>query len=177
MDGYIAQILFFAGNFAPKNWAFCSGQIISIASNTALFSLLGTTYGGNGSTTFGLPDFRGRVPMGYGQGPGLYPVQLGEKQGSPTVTLTTANMPAHIHNGSVSVATASTNGSEASPVGNIFATAAANAYTSNANANGYLAGATLNLGQAGSSQPFSIQQPTLCVNFIICLYGAYPSRN
>src|SRR6188768_3694227 len=87
----------FAGNFAPRNWAFCQGQILSIAQNTALFSLLGTTYGGNGQTTFALPDFRGRVAVGTGQGPGLANITLGELSGSPTVTLTINNMPAHNH--------------------------------------------------------------------------------
>src|SRR6188768_4319530 len=87
----------FAGNFAPRNWAFCQGQILSIAQNTALFSLLGTTYGGNGQTTFALPDFRGRVAVGTGQGPGLSNITLGEVSGTPTVTLTSQQMPIHSH--------------------------------------------------------------------------------
>jgi microcystin-dependent protein len=175
MEGYIAQILFFAGNFPPKYWAFCEGQLLSIASNTALFSLLGTTYGGNGTTTFGLPDFRGRVPVGMGTGPGLPTIALGQAFGSPTATLTTSQMPSHIHSASAAVAVASTNGNSASPVGNIFAATAANAFAPAAN--GSAAAGSLTLGIAGGNQPFSIQQPTLAVNFVICLYGIYPSRN
>lgn len=175
MEGYMATILFFGGNFAPKNWAFCNGQVISISSNTALFSLLGTTYGGDGRTTFALPDFRGRVPVGMGNGPGLPGIDLGQPAGSPTVTLTVNQMPAHTHGATAAVAAASTNGSSAAPTGNIFAASSANAYgpTSNANA----AGTGLTLASAGGSQPFSIQQPTLCVSFIICMYGIYPARN
>src|SRR6187551_745598 len=97
MDGYIAQILFFAGNFAPRNWAFCAGQLLSIASNTALFSLIGTTYGGNGTTTFALPDFRGRTAVGTGQGPGLANITLGEVAGAATTTLLVTQIPAHTH--------------------------------------------------------------------------------
>jgi microcystin-dependent protein len=175
MEGYIAQILFFAGNFPPKYWAFCDGQILSIASNTALFSLIGTMYGGNGTTTFALPDFRGRVPMGMGQGPGLPNINQGQFLGAPTATLTTAQMPVHTHVASASVAVASTNGNFASPVGNIFATSAANAY--GPAATGAAAGTTLTLANTGGNQPFSVQQPTLAVNFVICLNGIFPSRN
>ena len=97
MEGTIAEIRMFAGNFAPRNWAFCAGQTMAIASNTALFSLLGTTYGGNGQTTFALPDLRGRVPVGTGQGPGLSYISLGEVAGAATHTLTSTEMPAHTH--------------------------------------------------------------------------------
>src|SRR5215210_2000666 len=97
MEGYIAEIRLFAGNFAPRGWAFCSGQILSIAQNTALFSLLGTTFGGNGQTTFALPDLRGRVAVGPGQGPGLPAVNLGQVSGEPTHTLIITEMPAHNH--------------------------------------------------------------------------------
>ena len=96
-DPYIGEIILFAGNFAPRGWAFCQGQILSIAQNTALFSILGTTYGGNGQTTFALPDLRGRVPVGTGQGPGLPSVNLGEQAGEPAHTLIATEMPAHNH--------------------------------------------------------------------------------
>jgi microcystin-dependent protein len=175
MEGYIAQILFFAGDFAPRFWAFCEGQLLPISSNQALFSLLGTTFGGNGTTNFALPDFRGRVPVGFGTGPGLPNISLGHAFGSPSATLTTAQMPPHTHGASAAVAVASTNGSSASPVGNLFATTAANAFASTSN--GSAATGTLALGAAGGSQPFSIEQPTLAVNFVICLSGFYPSRN
>ena len=94
---FIGQITLFAGNFAPRGWAFCNGQLLSIAQNTALFSILGTTYGGNGQTTFALPDLRGRVPVHAGQGPGLSNYDLGQQGGAESVTLTTAQMPAHTH--------------------------------------------------------------------------------
>ncbi|MBV9786660.1 MAG: tail fiber protein, partial [Chloroflexi bacterium] len=97
MEGYIAEIRLFAGNFAPRGWAFCNGQILSIAQNTALFSLLGTTFGGNGQTTFALPDLRGRVAVSPGQGPGLPAVNLGQMAGEPTHTLIITEMPAHNH--------------------------------------------------------------------------------
>src|SRR6476660_4017904 len=97
MEGTIAEIRLFAGNFAPRSWAFCAGQILSIAQNTALFALLGTTYGGNGQTTFALPDFRGRIAVGTGSGPGLPIMDLGEVAGEPTHTLITTEMPAHNH--------------------------------------------------------------------------------
>src|SRR3954468_23228168 len=96
-EPFLGEIRMFGGNFAPRGWAFCNGQILSIAQNTALFSLLGTTYGGNGQTTFGLPDLRGRVAVSAGQGPGLSNYSLGELAGSESVTLTSANMPAHNH--------------------------------------------------------------------------------
>src|SRR5436853_7748499 len=96
-EPFIAEIVMFAGNFAPRGWAFCQGQILAIAQNTALFSLLGTTYGGNGQTTFALPDLRGRVPNSAGQGPGLQNFDLGEVGGVETVTLQVTEMPAHTH--------------------------------------------------------------------------------
>ena len=99
MEDYIGIIKLFAGNFAPRAWAFCDGQLLSINQNTALFSILGTTYGGDGRTTFGLPDLRGRVPMHAGSGPGLSPRRLGEKGGAENTTLTASNLPAHSQTG------------------------------------------------------------------------------
>src|SRR5438105_10342167 len=96
-EPFLGQIMLFGGNFAPRGWAFCNGQIMSIAQNTALFSLLGTTYGGDGITTFALPDLRGRAPVGQGQGPGLSNITLGEASGTESITLTIANMPGHNH--------------------------------------------------------------------------------
>src|SRR5687767_4659649 len=107
-EPFIAQITLFAGNFAPRGWAFCQGQILSIAQNTALFSLLGTTYGGDGQTTFALPDLRGRVPVGTGQGPGLSPYQAGQKSGVENTTLLSTQMPAHVHTANTTVTPAST---------------------------------------------------------------------
>ncbi len=175
MEGTIAQILFFAGTFAPKNWAFCNGQLISIASNTALFSLLGTQYGGDGRTTFALPDFRGRVPVGVGQGPGLSPVVIGEMSGSETRTMIITEMPSHTHTASVSVGVAGSNADSDSPVGNVFAVPSSDSFGTAANATA--TGTSLTLNPAGNGLPFSIVQPYLAVNYVICQFGVFPARN
>ncbi|MDQ3278661.1 MAG: tail fiber protein [Bacteroidota bacterium] len=178
MEGYIAQIILFAGNFAPRGWAFCQGQLLSIAQNTALFALLGTTYGGNGQTTFALPDLRGRVPVGPGQGPGLSIINLGQVGGTETTTLLTTNMPAHNHTVSVTPRAVSDAGDTSDPT---------NAYPANSGAldREYKASgtfvnmgaATATSGIAGGSQPFSIRNPYLGMNYIICMEGIFPSRN
>ena len=180
MEGTIGEIRMFAGNFAPRTWAFCSNQLMPIAQNTALFSILGTTYGGNGQTTFALPDFRGRVAVGTGQGPGLANITLGQLSGTTSVTLTTGNMPAHTHplTGTVS------------PQGNQGATglsndpsnrrlAGTNIFTGAATDLATMAPAvsTLAIGVTGGSQPFSIMPPYLGMNYIICLFGIFPSRD
>jgi microcystin-dependent protein len=177
MEGYIAQIIMFAGNFAPANWAFCQGQLMSIAQNTALFSLLGTTYGGDGQTTFALPDFRGRIPVGSGSG-ALGSFTLGEIAGSPSVTVTNASMPSHTHPvGAASLKASSQSGNLATPIGNAFATTNNNFYAPVATANDFFGGATGTAGIAGGSQPFDNHMPYLGVNYVICLFGIYPSRN
>ena len=166
----------FAGNFAPRGWAFCQGQILSIAQNTALFSLLGTTYGGNGQTTFALPDLRGRVPVGTGQGPGLPSVDLGEVAGEPTHTLITTEMPAHNHAGQA--AGHSDPGTSSSPGGGTWATSTSrdNMYI-NSPPNSPMAANTVTVGVSGGSQPHNNMQPYLGMNFIIAIEGIYPSRN
>jgi microcystin-dependent protein len=181
MEGTIAEIRMFAGNFSPRNWAFCQGQILSIAQNTALFSLLGTTYGGNGQTTFALPDFRGRVAVGTGQGPGLPNVVLGEVSGSPTATLTINNMPAHNHtlSGGVSMQANNDTAGLTDDATNKRLGASGNIFTA---ANGDLVNmaplaSTLAVGNAGGSQPFNLMQPYLGMNHIICMFGIFPSRN
>ena len=177
----MAEIRMFAGNFAPRNWAFCQGQILSIAQNTALFSLLGTTYGGNGQTTFALPDFRGRVPVGTGQGPGLPAVNLGEISGSPTHTLIITEMPAHNHTIQVQLKGTSVTANLGTPDNVIFATND-NLSIYSRNVSGIdlafnPAAVSATVGIAGGSQPFSIMQPYLGMNFIIAVQGVYPSRN
>ena len=181
MEGYIAEIRMFAGNFAPRNWAFCQGQILSIAQNTALFSLLGTTYGGNGQTTFALPDLRGRVPVGTGQGPGLPSMNLGEVSGSPTNTLLINNLPAHNH-----TLNASGNGPTLNTAaGNLLASQSRsnggtmpNVYAPTANVNPIpLPMSSSAIGVTGGSQPVNNMQPYLGMNYIICLFGIFPSRN
>lgn len=173
MEGYLAQILFFAGNFAPRGWAFCQGQILSIAQNTALFSLLGTTYGGNGQTTFALPDFRGRIAVGTGQGPGLSGINLGEMAGTETTTLNITQIPAHTHTLSASTAA----GDASVPTNALLAnTGALDKEYKAATASDTPMHAT-GIGMTGGSQPFSIRNPYLGMNFIICMEGIYPSRN
>lgn len=192
MEGTIGEIRMFAGNFAPRNWAFCAGQLISIASNTALFSILGTTYGGNGQSTFGLPDLRSRVPVGAGQGPGLTMITLGEVSGTETVTLLTTQMPAHTHTatavitGSVTPRCLEDTGFGNTPSGAFPANSAGSTatYTSGAQTPDAVMGtspitasANITIGIAGNSQPVPIRNPYLGMNYIICLYGIFPSRN
>ncbi len=182
MEGYIAEIRMFAGNFAPRNWAFCHGQILSIAQNTALFSLLGTTYGGNGQTTFALPDLRGRVSVGTGQGPGLSDYQLGQVSGAENTTILVTNMPAHTHgfSANASMACQTGAGTADSPASNIPAGSASDEnYAAAAATNATMAPFTVSgtTANAGGSQPFSNVQPCLTMNYIICLFGIFPSRN
>jgi microcystin-dependent protein len=175
-EPFLAEIVMFAGNFAPRGWAFCQGQILSIAQNTALFSLLGTTFGGNGQTTFALPDLRGRVPVGTGQGPGLPRVDLGQVAGEPTHTLIITEMPAHNH--SAQAAGNSNAGNSTNPSGNTWASSTNrdNVYV-NAAPNGPMASNTVTVGISGGSQPHNNMQPYLGINFIIAIEGIYPSRN
>ena len=186
MEGMIGEIRMFAGNFAPKSWAFCSGQILSISSNTALFSILGTYYGGNGTTTFALPDLRGRMAVGQGNGPGLSPMALGQKSGVETVTLTSANMPAHTHVGAGNFSgswkmPASSDSGGTTPTGNIIASPSNNMFdtgTDTALAASPISGSlTATIASNGGGYPFSVLGPYIAVNYVICQYGVYPSRN
>ena len=177
MEGYIASILLFGGNFAPNGWALCQGQILTIAQNTALFSLLGTTYGGNGQTTFALPDFRSRVAIGNGQGPGLSDYVLGEQAGSESTTLTTNNLPLHTHTITPQIKTASSNATSEDPNGNILATNDGNICAAPNTTNGNMAAGTITLANSGSTIPISLRQPYLGMNYIVCLYGIFPSRS
>ena len=208
MEEYLAIIKIFAGNFAPRGFALCHGQVLAIATNTALFSLLGTTYGGDGQTTFALPNLQGRVPVGAGQGLGLSIYDLGEASGTENTTLTIINMPIHNHTavftptggGSGSAVTLMASNKEATQ--SIPGTAGANTlaapyYPDAPGAvNGYvndsaptiplvgisgggggITGGSVTVGVSGGSQPFSILQPYLAVNYIICTEGIFPSRN
>jgi microcystin-dependent protein len=162
----------FAGTFAPRNWAFCQGQIMSISQNTALFSILGTTYGGNGQTTFALPDLRGRIPIGTGNGPGLTPVVLGEVIGSESVTMTINQLPGHAHPFAVPANNGESGG--AKPSGAFLGKSDQNIYAPATDGTAMGAG---NTGLAGGSQPIPIIQPVLGMNYVICLFGIFPSRN
>lgn len=180
MEGTMSEIRFFAGNFAPKYWSYCNGQLLAINTNTALFSLLGTTYGGNGQTTFGLPDFRSRIPVGTGNGPGLTQITLGEMAGTPTQTILLTNMPAHNHPGQcpIAVPAFSESGSSSDPAGAILASKNG-LYKTGTTPDSALApiGGAVVVSPAGGTQPISMEQPYLGMNVIICVYGIYPSRN
>ena len=173
-DVFVGQILLVPYNFAPRNYAFCQGQVLPIAQNTALFSLLGTTYGGNGQTTFALPDLRGRVPLGFGQGPGLSDRILGETAGQVTVQLQPGEIPAHQH--SIQDSAAPFPAVVGSPAGNSPGqpVAGTNVYvggTPNVQMN---AGA---LAQAGGNQGHNNLMPTLTLNWVIALSGIFPPRS
>lgn len=170
---FIASIIMFGGNFAPRGWAFCNGQLLSIAQNTALFSILGTTYGGNGQTTFALPDLRGRVPLHHGQGPGLSSYSLGQQAGSETETLTTNQMPAHQH--SFTIVANNAEGGQTKAAGRYLGKSDAAIYAPTTDNTAM--GAQPPTSIVGGNQPFEIVQPYLCVSFIIALEGIFPSRN
>jgi len=166
MDPFLGQIILFAGNFAPRGWSLCEGQLLSINANQALFSILGTTYGGDGRTTFALPDLRGRVPVSQGNGAGLSDYRLGEKGGSEQNTITINEMPAHTHNVSIPGSTAPADESQGF-------LAAANIYAEDKNAT-Y---PNVTLLNNGGQQPINNMQPWLALNYIIAMQGVFPSRN
>ena len=189
-EPFLGMIITVPYNFAPQGWAFCAGQLLPISQNTALFALIGTTFGGDGVTTFALPDLRSRVPAGSGQGPGLSNYDLGEIGGTENVTLTISQMPAHNHVITLNNLTATANarntaGNSQSPVGNVPAAEAAGvtATYSNAPANATMAsGAVTVTGTAtasvtGSNLPLPVLSPFLTVNYCIALQGIFPSRN
>ena len=178
----IGEIRMFGGTFEPRGFATCDGRLLSIAENTALFSILGTTYGGNGQTTFGVPDLRGRFPMHAGTGPGLSNRALGEAGGTESVTMATAQMPSHQHSYSANVTPAGRGdaGSLDAPATAIFAGSATDEnYAPLASANGTMAPIVLAgpTGPTGGGQPVSVMQPMLAINFIIALEGIFPSRS
>lgn len=183
MDGYISEIRMFAGNFAPFSWAFCHGQLLPIAQYTALFALVGTTYGGDGQVTFGLPDLRSRVPIHTGTGPGLSTYVLGQMGGSENITLTALNVGGHSHavTGNAGVAAAAGDGQTAAAVNNfpagngdpIYSTTTDNSDMAPAS----LAGISVAVQTPNGLTPISTIQPYQAMNFIICLEGIFPSRN
>lgn len=181
MEPFISQIFIMACNFAPRGFAACDGQLLPISSNTALFSLVGTIYGGDGRTTLGLPELRGRSPIHFGTGPGLQTIRQGQKSGAPTTTLSIINMPPHNHASSMRVAASSgtvsgvasgnylassTRGGAVVP--DIYATPAGG---------GALAGDAIQMGMTGQGQSFNNYQPYQAVMYCIALQGIFPSRN
>ncbi len=195
MEGTIGEIRGFAGNFAPRAWAYCQGQLLSINANQALFSILGTTYGGDGRTSFGLPDLRGRTPVSQGTGPGLSTHKLGARSGAEYNYLTQNQMPAHTHSATwtetasiVSIGASTSDATEAEPGATLtlgVADAGGNSaiYTTGNNdvtlkAGGSVSVAgTVTVGMSGASQAVPNMQPYLVINWIICLQGVFPSRS
>ncbi len=197
-DGFIGEIRMFAGNFVPRGWAFCDGQILAISSNTALFSIIGTQYGGDGRTTFQLPDLRGRSAMGAGLGPGLTPRTQGQSLGSENVVLNNLNLPSHTHEalvtggGATSSVLLSTDTAvrETPETGDVPAVAnygpglSATKVKSFGPADNTVNGQTttvtppgVSIGLTGGGQGFNIVHPSTVVRYIICMYGIFPSRN
>lgn len=195
MEPYIGEIKLFGFYFNPRGYLLCQGQLLNIAQNTALFSLLGTNYGGNGQTTFGIPDLRGRSAIGQGQGGGLQNYAIGQVGGTENTTLTLANMPAHTHTATATTTATATStlygeggvGDKLSPAGNLSA-ALQNAfkapqstdnvaYSSEAIATTVNATTSVQVGITGSSLPFSILNPYLTLNYSIATEGIFPSRN
>jgi microcystin-dependent protein len=179
-EPFLGEIRMFAGDFNPKAWALCNGQLLAIAQNQALFSLLGTTYGGNGVTTFALPDLRGRLPMHFGNGQGLSNYTLGQRTGTEAVTLTAAQIPAHAHNLTPSCNNDVANTDSQSPVGAFPAVQDGNAggfamYATTAQGNSKMLQTPT--GSTGGNQPHDNRQPSLVLTFIICIQGLFPSRN
>ena len=174
-EPFVAEIRIFAGNFAPRGWAFCDGQLLPISQNTALFSLIGTTYGGDGRTTTALPNLKGRLPMHPGRGPGLTSRRLGQRGGVEMVTLSEAQMPNHNHSMMGDNAPASTNAAAADGTSSLARSAGGFAYQSDSNSLVSLNDGAL--ANTGGSQAHNNMQPYLVLNFIIALVGLYPSRS
>lgn len=175
-DPFVAEIRIFPFNFAPKGWAFCDGQILPLSQNTALFSLLGTSYGGNGQSNFALPNLQGRLTMSQGQGPGLSPRDLGETGGQDSVTLLATEMPAHTHQLMATAATTSP-----SPAGNSISQGVSATNTAvpeyRSSPTNTVAMAAQAVAAAGGSQPHNNLPPYLTMNFCIALQGVYPPRS
>lgn len=178
MDAYVGEIRAVGFNYAPYNWAFCAGQLLPINQYSALYSLLGTVYGGDGRTTFALPNLCGQAIVQPGQGPGLSLYVQGQRTGSETQTLTPPQMPAHVHGLGGAFLAQSAEGDKTDPTGNFPATTAERQYSEGSSgstmAADMLKGAA---GAAGGNQPHSNLMPSLTINYIICLVGEYPPRS
>ena len=184
MEPFLAQIMMFGGNFAIRGWSLCDGQLLPISSNTALFSLLGTTFGGDGRTTFALPDLRGRVAIHPGNGPGVSLYRWGEKGGQETVTLNQTQIPSHSHSATLKVNSAPATFSTPTADSSIAAPGASDGRTTNPTFGFDNAAPNVNLnsgsivgGDTGGNQSHNNLQPFLGIYHLICLTGVYPSRN
>lgn len=180
-EPFIGEIKIFGFNFAPQSYQLCIGQILPIAQNAALFSLLGTTYGGNGQSNFALPDLRGRMPIGQGQGPGLPSYTMGQVSGTTNITLSTANLPAHTHPGaglSINIPVSTGGPDTASPEGAFLADTGVEIFSSLSSAGKNYGASTVsgNTGITGASTPVSIMNPYLVINYSIATQGIFPSR-
>lgn len=179
MEAILGSVTMFGGNFAPRGWALCQGQLLSISQNTALFSLLGTYYGGDGRTTFGLPDLRGRAVVGVGQGPGLSNYDIGESGGTEGTTLIGQQLAIHVHPMAARLTSkASTTSDAPSPVGNVYATPSGGdpLYSTSPSVNMLSYVGTVTTQPAGNSFPFSNLHPLLVINYILCMQGVFPQR-
>ncbi len=175
-EPYTGEIRMFGGSYAPRNWALCTGTIMSISNNNALYSLLGTNFGGDGRTTFGLPDMRGRIPVNQGAGPGLTPRFIGHQLGIENVTLTNNEMPTHNHK----LQASTTDATSSNPSGDVLASQSDGDFPYVPDPQDPTRLQTMNsetVAQAGESRPHTNMMPYQCVSFIICLNGIYPSRN
>ncbi|MDX6183219.1 tail fiber protein [Flavobacterium sp. Fl-77] len=179
MEGTIGEIRIFAGNFAPLAWSFCDGSTLSISGNEALYTLIGTTYGGDGVQTFKVPDLRSRIPVGTGQGPGLPQMILGQVGGAETAVMSSNQMPAHTHmgTGTVSIPAYSLADTAGSPTNAELAGLTGAYSTETADTSLKPETSTVNLAAAGQGIPFSIIQPYTSANYIICVEGIFPTRN
>ena len=174
-EPFTAEIRIFAGNFAPRSWAFCDGQLMPISQYTALFSLVGTTYGGDGRTTFGIPNLQGRAPMHPGRGPGLTARRLGQREGVETVQLVESQIPQHTH---TSIVTVENGGTSITPEGLYSGESSGdNIYQEEANSSNLVQMKPDSLAHVGGGQPHNNIQPYLAMNFIIALNGIYPERS
>lgn len=170
-EPFLGEIRIFALNFEPRGWATCDGRLLPISANTALFSILGTTFGGDGRTTFGLPNLQGRIPIGAGSGLGLTPRNLGGTGGTESVTLLTSQLPSHSHSARCN----SGNGNQYGPANHYWARDAAGAKEYGTSGTGYMA--TAAIAPAGGNQPHNNLQPYSVVNYCIALVGVFPSRS
>ena len=182
MEGFLGEVRIFAGNFAPRSWAFCEGQLLPISQNSALFSIIGTIYGGDGRTTFALPDLRGRVPVGSGNGPGLSSYRQGAKGGRESVVLTTAQLPSHNHGATLKFFNApgdtnNPNNAYFSGTGPVSGGTFVLSFNNDTGSTQAFASDTFHATNTGGSQSIDLRQPWIAIYYIIALQGTYPSRS